>query len=157
MRAIAIFAGLAFAVAASAEAMYPVPSGATNVRHVALQPGVYEQDHFFLAERYPGTAAIEHYAAILSQWRHCYIPDRQWESFPDASGAEHRTIHQLTRHWISPNNDAVVTLVLRYESPGLSEREVPTNDRQLVTLIRLRTANPQEHLDHLGATCTKVT
>lgn len=47
-------------------------------------------------------------------------------------------VHQLLKYWVSPGNDVAVTLVLRYELPGLATREAPSSERQFVALTRLR-------------------
>ena len=89
---------VAAATAVAAETMYPVPKGALEVGHVALQPGVYEEDHFFLTEQYPRTSALTHYASIFSRWHSCHGAGDEWQSFADASGSEPLFIHQLIRH-----------------------------------------------------------
>src|SRR5713226_2989811 len=101
---IAAIVAIASFGAVAAPTMYPVPTGAAEVGHVALQPGIAEQDHFFLAEKYPGASAMEHYSKVFSKWRPCYWNERGWSSFSDASGSEPRFIHRFVRHWVSPNN-----------------------------------------------------
>jgi hypothetical protein len=152
-----VVAIVAAATAVAADTMYPVPKGATEVRHVALQPGVYEQDSFFLTERYPGTSALKHYAQIFSRWRSCHGTDDGWQSFGDASQPERVFIHQLIRHWVNSQNDVAVTLALRYESPGLDSREVPSTDRQFVAVLRLQQVDAEKHLVEMGVKCAKGT
>ena len=137
--------------------MYAVPEGAAEVRHDALQPGVYEQDSFVVTEQYPGTSVLEHYGVVFANWRACYGTERDWFSFPDQSGAEPQFIHELVRHWASPRNDEVVTLVLRYTSPGLESRTAPINHRQLVALARLSVPDAEKQLVQIGVTCEKGT
>lgn len=136
--------------------MYSVPDGASEIGHVALQAGVYEQDHFFLAERYPRTTAVEHYSALFAAWRPCNATD-DWDSYPDVSGAEPRFVHQLIRHWVNPQNDVAITLVLRYTSLGLQIRAVPDNDSQQVLLLRLKRKDAEKGLTEIGAKCEKGT
>jgi hypothetical protein len=152
-----VVAIVAAATAVAADTMYPVPKGALEVGHVALQPGVYEEDHFFLTEQYPGTSALKHYASIFSRWRSCHGTDDGWQSFPDASGSEHLFVHQLIRHWVNPHNDVAVTLVLRYASPGLATREVPSSDRQFVAVMRLQHVDAEKQLVGMGVNCAKGT
>jgi hypothetical protein len=148
---------LGSAAAMATDTMYPVPNGAVEIGHDTLQPGVYEEDHFFLTERYPRSSAQEHYANIFSRWRSCHGTSKGWQSFGDAAGSEHVFVHQLVRYWVNPENNLAVTLVLRYESPGLATRETPSSDRQFVAILRLRQANAEKHLAQLGATCAKGT
>jgi len=152
-----VIAIVAAATAVAAETMYPVPNGALEVGHVALQPGVYEEDHFFVTEQYPGTSALKHYASIFSHWRACHGAGDEWQSFADASGSEPHFIHQLIRHWVSPHNDVAVTLVLQYVSPGLAVREVPSSERQFVAVARLQHSDAEKDLVELGVNCAKGT
>ena len=135
--------------------MYPVPERALDVEHVVLQPGIIEQDHFFLSEKYPGASAVDHYRKVFSKWRLCFWDDRGWSSFGDASGRERRFIHQFVRHWVSPRNDVAVTLMLRYTSAGLEYRAVPDNERQFVVLLRRKSKNAEKALGQIGAKCEK--
>jgi hypothetical protein len=143
-------------VAVAAQTMYAVPDRASEIRHDVLQPGAYEQDSFFVAEPYPGISVLEHYGVVFSKWRICHGTD-SWLSFPDQSGQEPQFIHQLVRHWASPLNDEVVTLVLRYTSPGLETRTAPVNDRQFVALARLRVPDAEKQLIQIGVKCEKGT
>jgi hypothetical protein len=141
-----------------AATMYPVPEGAVEVGHVALQPDVYEEDLFFLTEQYPGTSALKHYANIFSRWRQCHGTDDGWQSFGDASRPEHVFVHQLIRRWVNPHNDVTVTLALRYESPGLASREHPSSDRQFVAVMRLQQVDAEKRLLQMGVVnCEKGT
>jgi hypothetical protein len=143
-------------VMAATELMYPVPKGAIEVGHVALSR-VYEEDHFFLLERYPHTSAVKHYASIFSRWRLCHGSDEEWQSFGDASHSEPVFVHQLMRHWVNRQNDVAVTLVLRYESPGLTDRETPSTNRQFVVLTRLRQMDADKELAPLRVKCARGT
>jgi hypothetical protein len=140
--------------ATAAELMYPLPKGAVEIGHVAIQPHVYEEDHFRLNERFPGTSAVQHYSAIFAGWRACRGSDRGWVTFPDASGTAPQFVHQLLRFWVNAKNDEAVTLVLRYESPGLSTRDVPSSDDQFVALTRLRHIDAENQLfGKMGLRC----
>jgi hypothetical protein len=154
-----LVAVLVSAAAFAADTMYPVPTGAIDVGHHVLQPGVYEEDHFFLTERYPGNSALTHYEDVFSHWQSCHGPSEGWQSFGDASGSEKVFIHQLLRYWVNPQNDVALTLVLRYESPGLATREAPSSDRQFVALmrLRLRPGEAAKHLAPMGVKCAKGT
>ena len=137
--------------------MYPAPKGALGVEHVSVQPGVYEEDYLVLAERYPGASALKHYVTIFSHWHPCRgYRDDGWESFGDASGTDKVFVHQLIKHWVNPQNDVAVTLVLRYESPGLATREVPSSDRLFVAVTRLQHVDAEKEVVKMGAvSCAK--
>jgi hypothetical protein len=137
--------------------MYPVPKSAVEVGHDVLQQGVYEEDHFFLTEHYPGTSALNHYENIFSRWRSCHGTSDGWQSFGDARGSEPVFTHQLLRYWVNPQNDVALTLVLMYQSPGLATREAPSSDRQFVALTRLRQGDAEKHLAQMGVKCAKGT
>jgi hypothetical protein len=153
---VSLIAVLAASTASAAATMYPVPSGAIDTRHFQIQPGVYEEDSYRFPERYPRSSALDHYAAIFAGWRPCLTGDDGWQSFADASGTQPRFIHQLIRHWVNSQNDEAVTLLLRYESPGLSTREAPSTDDQFVAVTRLRHPGADKHFEAMGAKCVKA-
>jgi hypothetical protein len=97
------------------------------------------------------------YASVFSRWHSCHGADDGWRSFADASGSEHLFVHQLIRHWVNPHNDVAVTLVLRYASPGLAMREVPSSDRQFVAVVRLQHVDAEKELVESGVNCAKGT
>ena len=134
--------------------MSPVPKGASEVGHVVLTPGVAEQDHFFLSEKYPGTTAHEHYERMFRGWRPCYWNQRGWNKFGDATSNVY--IHEAVRFWVNPNNDTSVMVGLRYTSPGLQPRSEPESSRQFVVLVRHIVANAEKHLAELEAKCEKA-
>jgi hypothetical protein len=148
-----LIALLASSVAMTAETMFPVPQGATEIGHVVLQPGADEEDHFFLTERYPGAPAVKHYSAFFSQWSSCDASKVGWDSFADASRPEPRFVHQLARYWVNQRNNVAVILVLRYESPGLTTQMVPSSDRQFVAVMRLRHHDVAKELAGIGVRC----
>ena len=132
---------------------FPVPTGALEPEHVALQPGLAEQDHFFLNEKYPGSSALTHYARIFSKWRPCYWPQRDWETVPDASSDPARLLHRRVRFWAAPTNTEWVMVTLQYTSPGLANRALPANDRQFVVVATRVTQDAKADLALLDAKC----
>jgi hypothetical protein len=121
--------------------MFPLPDGASDVRHVAMQPGTYEQDSFVLQRVYPSVEAMEHYQRVFAQWRACASADPQWLSYGDVSGSEPRFRHQLMRHWVNGSNTIAVTVVLLYVSAGSQSRATPDNSSQSVIVLRWKTTN----------------
>jgi hypothetical protein len=137
--------------------MFPVPKSAIEPGHVVIAPGVSEQDHFWLNEKYPSSSALEHYRRIFSGWRHCVTRDEGWESFGDQSGGREKFVHQRLRHWVNSSNDVAVTLALTYTSNGLKHRVSPESDRQFVVLVRVKQPNASKTLAEMGAKCEKDT
>jgi len=84
LRSLAAVLLLTFALSAHAQAMFPVPTGALELRHVAMQPGVYEQDSFVLDQPYPSTSALEHYERVFSKWQSCSSNGKKWQTFGGA-------------------------------------------------------------------------
>jgi hypothetical protein len=148
-------AALCFAAlsAARGQAMFPVPAAAQGVRHLALEPGVYEQDSFFLEVPYPSTLALAHYEHVLAHWHLCRTNGPLWDSFGDASGVEPRFHHQLVRYWVSKDNSTAVTLLLRYTSSGAQYRAAPDSSRQTVFILRHSTKDAKVFLKQFGAVC----
>jgi len=138
---------------AHAQAMYEVPRGALEVRHVALQPGVYEQDSFVLEEPYPSTSALEHYERVFAKWQSCSSKGSQWESFGDVSAPEPKFHHQLIRHWVNPSNNTAIIVALRYSSAGAQFRSAPDNPHQGVFVLRLKVKNAKSALAQTGVIC----
>jgi hypothetical protein len=153
---VSLLAVLAASTASAADTMYPVPSGAIDPRHSEMRSGVYEEDSYHFTEQYPRSSALDHYAAIFAAWRPCLSSDDGWQSFPDASGPQPRFIHQLIRHWVNSQNDEAVTLVLMYQSPGLTTRDAPSTDDQFVAITRLRHAGADKHFEAMGVNCVKA-
>jgi hypothetical protein len=158
MRRICILAALlGTSLATAADTMFPMPRDALEPGHDVITPGTYEEDHFFLLEDYPGTSAATHYAKIFARWHPCEAPAAAWQSFGDASQSEPVFIHQLIRRWVNSRNDEVITLVLMYSSPGLSERSTPASNRQFVALTRLRHVDARRHVAEVGGRCAEGT
>jgi hypothetical protein len=140
----------------AAGTMFAVPEGATKVGHVVLQSGVAEEDHFLLTEKYPGSAAADHYSRILSSWRPCTAKQTQWTSFGDINDGKEQTVHELSRHWVNKANDTSVTLLLKYTSAGIKRGAVPDNDMQYVVVVRKKLKGASKEFSDLGLTCQKA-
>jgi hypothetical protein len=151
--AIQIVGLLTCGYAAAAGPMFPLPQGAQGFRHVSLQANINEQDSFLLAEAFPDTSAVVHYGKLLSGWRLCERESVTWQSFGDESKIPKRFVHQVTRHWVSPANDAVVTLALMYYSPGSTYRQRPIGDEQHVVVLRLKTSDAKAFLSGIEVEC----
>lgn len=149
----AITAALVFAPIAEAQTMFLVPTGATEVRHTALQPGVYEQDSFVLLEPYPSTAALEHYRRVLQGWTPCPRSGATWQTFGVGTGAEPRYRHQLMQHWVNATNTAAVTITLLYTSIGKQPQGAPDNSQQQVVVLRLVSFDAKSELSQIGVKC----
>jgi hypothetical protein len=154
VRALLIVSALAVSPAYADDPLtFPVPKGALEPGHVALQPGLAEQDHFFMNEKYPGSSALTHYAQIFSRWRPCYWPQRDWETIPDASTDPSRLLHRRVRFWVAPTNNKWVMVTLQYASPGLADRAQPVSDRQFVVVAIRKTQDAKADLTLLDAKC----
>ena len=150
---IAVLASLSAPFATGADLMFAPPKGALDASHVVLQPGVVEQDHFWLNEAYPSSSAIDHYSRVFTKWRACRSTEEGWSSFGDLANGPARFVHQLTRYWASPSNDVAVTVALRYTSSGFQHRENPDNNRQLVIVLRHKWPNASAELASMGVKC----
>jgi hypothetical protein len=148
-----IAASLCIAALAHAKPMYPVPAGASDVRHVAIQPGTYEQDSFVLQRRYPSVEVLDHYQQVFAQWKACTPADARWLSYGDVSGPEPKYRHQLMRHWVNESNNVAVTVVLLYLSAGPQTRETPDNSNQIVSVLQWKTKNAKSAISQLGVVC----
>jgi hypothetical protein len=135
---------------------FPVPSGAIEPEHVTLQPGIASQDHFFLNEKYPGSSALVHYARVFSKWKPCFWPERDWERIPDASGHSPRLLHRRVRFWVAPSNSEWVMVAVQYESPGLTERAEPVNDRQFVFVAIRKVQDASKDIALLDVKCDEA-
>ena len=139
--------------ASGAPLMFPVPTGAIEPEHVVVVPGVSEQDHFWLKEKYPATSALSHYKKVLADWRYCPAREGGWQSFGDQSPAQH--VHQQMHHWVNIADDTVVVLGLRYTSEGVKYRAAPETDRQFVVLIRVKQKGASKSVAQMGGACGK--
>jgi len=145
---------LAGPFATAAEFMFEPPKGATGGSHIVLQPGVAEQDSFWLDEAFPSSSAIDHYSRVLAKWRACHIDGGEgWLSFTDASTVPPRFIHQFSRTWVNPSNDVMVTVAVRYASSSLENRKVPDSRRQSVVVLRHKAKNASATILPKGAKC----
>lgn len=152
---IAVLLTYASAVVGASASMFPLPSGAVDVGHVVLQPGVGEQDYFWFNEPYPGTTAMDHYAKVFSKWRLCRGWNEAWSSYGDVAGGRNSFVHQLVKHWTNPSNDMAVVVALKYDSPGSTYRPKPANDRQYVAVMRYKVPDASKFLVELGIKCEK--
>jgi hypothetical protein len=134
--------------------MYPLPSDALGPVHVTHKDGSQE-DYFWLTVKYPSTAALSHYREVLSDWRECEGNNREWESFVDPSRNYNLYVHQLIRHWVNRDDDAVVTLTLRYNAYKLDPEGAPIHNRQLVSLVRRTQAEAMKAVQAMGDTCKR--
>jgi hypothetical protein len=141
------------AEAAQSRAMYPLPSDATDFRHVAIQPGAYEQDTFVLSEPYPSVLALDHYRRVFVGWTECDYGGADWIEFEDASGSERRRVQQRARAWLSPTNDTLVIVALRYVHPLGDTVAGGAGSPQIVDLVRRTTRDAASDLKELGVTC----
>jgi hypothetical protein len=145
---------LVFTAAAAAESpMYPLPPRAREPEHHAIQPGVYEQDSFWVEQAYPSTSVVDHYQKVFAGWLTCSRSDTGWVSYLDARGGERELVHELTRFWINRANDTAITLILRYQSPDSLSATGPNNKQQVVYLLRNRVSDARKAQGELDTTC----
>ena len=137
----------------AAETRYPVPDGATSVKHVRLADTAGEQDYFEIKLAYPSTSVLEHYRKVFSHWTQCK-PNELWQSFGDLSGPKPRFVHQLLWEWVSADNRSVVTLGVFYHSDGVQHRAKPDGDTQHVVLIEYMVPDARAMAAQLGYRCT---
>jgi hypothetical protein len=126
--------------------MFPVPAGAENFGHAIIEEHVAEQDFFTYRSKYPSTEALEHYAALLKGWIVCPGQFDGWTGYGDQANGANEYLHIYSRFFLAPNRDEAVFVFLRYKSPGLVHREVPTTDEQFVGVIRYRPKDMEEFL-----------
>jgi hypothetical protein len=154
--AAAVLLGASTAISA-ATPMFPLPSGAIDPGHVVLQPGVGEQDYFWINEKYPGTTAMDHYSKLFSKWHLCRGWNEAWSSYVDRTGGKNTFVHQLVRHWTNPSNDMAIVVAAKYDSPGSVYRTTPDNERQYVAVMRYKVPDASKFLVELGVKCEKGT
>jgi hypothetical protein len=136
--------------------MFPVPPGAESPSHIALSPGVGEQDYFWLNAPFPETPALPHYSQIFSDWVECKPWRPGWDGYGDASNEAKRYVHRFARHWISKANDHAITLLFQYESPGLDFRQRPDNDKQFVAVIKYKVPDAGAFFSEVKIACAKA-
>ena len=140
----------------SESSRFAVPAGAHDVKHVALQPGVAVEDHFFLNEPFPGSSAISHYERVFAEWRPCFWPERDWDVVPDSTVDPPRLLQRKVRYWAAPRNTEWVMVAIQYESPGLADRPVPARDEQQVVLVNRKSQDAISDLELVGAKCEEA-
>jgi hypothetical protein len=150
---IGVLALLFVPFAAAAELMFALPKGAIDASHVVLQPVTAEQDYFWLNDAYPSSSAMDHYTRVFAKWRPCRGSENGWSSFGDHSGLTDQFVHQYVRHWLSRSGDVAVTVLLKYTSPGLGQRERPDSDRQFVVVLRHGGSKLSAELASIGVSC----
>lgn len=133
--------------------MFPPAPGAIDATHISLQPGVSEQDSYWVRSKYPEATTVDHYAQLLKDWRRCKTSQPGWTSFGNVSSSPPKFIHQQLHYWASTANNAFVMLALRYESSGSSYRSHPESDMLSVIVVRTRTPGAVKYLSELGVTC----
>ena len=136
----------------AAPTRYPIPSGATAIRHLRITDTGGEQDYFEIRLEYPSTLILDHYRKVFSRWTECK-PPKTWQSFGDITGPSPRFIHQLLSQWVSADNRSSVTLAARYYSEGVQHRSRPDNDIQRVALIEYKVPDARAHAALLGYQC----
>jgi hypothetical protein len=148
---VALFAGVASTDAA--ETMFPVPKAAYDVKHVVLKDVGTKQDYYKVRLAYPSMEVVEHYRALFHGWWEC-SNKRGWESFGDLANGKNEYVHQLIYAWVAPSNDKIVTLGLRYVSPGLESRPKSITNEQLVfVLLNEPVENAKAETEQTGLVC----
>ena len=137
----------------AAEAMFPLPLGARDFKHLVLQPDVAEQDFFSLRTQYPSTIALEHYNRVLATWRQCPGREKDWISYSDESRNTSQFVHIRSHFFATRKNDRAIAIILRYESNGAGRRAMPDDDHQFVTVVRYSVPDAAAFLSELGAVC----
>ena len=141
---------------AEAPPMYPLPPSARDPEHHSLQPGIWEQDSFWMEEAYPATSVVDYYGHLFVGWLPCRRDGNEWQSYEDLRSGDSVLVHEFVTGWISSTNDTAVTLILRYESLE-HVGTTPNHEQQVVYLIRFRMLDARSHLSELGVTCAKGT
>jgi hypothetical protein len=133
--------------------MFPLPVGAEKFSHVTIEEHIAEQDFFTYRSKYPSTAALEHYVALLKGWTVCRGQSDEWTAYGDQANGANEYLHLYSRFFLSPKRDEAVLVFLRYKSPGLVQREVPTTDEQFVGVIRYRPREMDQFLSMQPERC----
>lgn len=135
------------------QTMFPVPKTAYDVKHVVLKDIGTKQDYYKIKLAYPSMEVVAHYRALFSGWLEC-SNKRGWESFGDSTNGKNEYVHQLIYHWVAPNNDKIVTLGLRYISPGVESRQTPvTNEQKVFVLVNEPIENAKAEAEKMGSEC----
>ena len=146
--ALALISGAAIADATR----YPVPKGAIDVKHVRFTDSGGEQDYFDVRLAYPSTRIVNHYRKVFESWIECR-PSKEWISFRDRRGPRPIFVHQSVWHWVRSDNNAFVTLAIRYYSNGSEYRVEPDSDIQHIFLIEYASPDARAVTDKTGAIC----
>ena len=131
---------------------YPVPKGAMDVKHVRLADTGGEQDYFDVRLAYPSTRVLNHYRKVFENWIECRNRS-VWESFGERTGPHPRFVNQLLWNWVRSDDNAIVTLVIRYYSNGIEYRVPPDSNIQHVVLIENASPQARALAEKMGATC----
>ena len=145
--AFALLAGAAIADATR----YPLPKGAVDAKHVRLGNGG-EQDYFDVRLAYPSTRIVNHYRKVFESWIECK-PSNVWISFRDRRGSRPLFVHQSVWHWVRSDDNAIVTLAIRYYSNGSEYRVKPETDIQHIFLIEYPSPGARAMAEKMGAIC----
>ena len=150
----AIFCALALisGAAIADETRYPVPKGAIDVKHVRLADNGGEQDYFDVRLGYPSTRVVDHYRKVFKSWIECK-PSNEWALFSDRRGSNPIFVHQSVWHWVRSDDNAIVTLAIRYYSNGSEYRVKPDSDIQHVVLIEYASPEARTEAEKMGAIC----
>lgn len=140
--------------AGATNTIFPLPKAAYDIRHVVIESTGTRQDFFKVKLAYPSMEVVTHYRALFAGWSEC-SNKRGWESFGDTANNKQEYIHQLIYEWVPPSNDKVVTLGLRYVSPGIATRQTPSTNEQLVfVLLNEPLPNAKAETEQKGLVCT---
>jgi hypothetical protein len=133
-----------------------LPAGAERPAHVAMAPGTYEQDYFWIKAEYPATPVLNHYKKVFASWHRCRGKHDDWDSYGDISTPEHGYLHNFVRYWVSPENDRAITLLFQYRSRGANYRKQPDNQDQFVAVIQHSTSDAAAWLANIDVRCPKA-
>ena len=140
--------------AVATDTIFPLPRAAYDVRHVVIENTGTRQDYYKVKLAYPSMEVVAHYRALFAGWSEC-SNKHGWESFGDPANNKKEYIHQLVYEWVPPSNDKVVTLGLRYVSPGIETRQTPSSNEQLVfVLLNEPLPNAKAEMEQEGLVCT---
>lgn len=139
--------------AMAAETMFPVPKAAYDVRHFVLTDAGTNEDAFKIRLAFPSDQVITHYRALFRDWFEC-SSKAGWESFANRANGKPEYIHQVIYHWVAKTNDKVVTVALRYVSPGAKPVKTPATDEQLAfVLLTEPVTSAKDEVERNGYVC----
>lgn len=149
------FMGILAVVAGTASAdatRYPLPKGAMDVKNVRLVDTGGEQDFFDVRLPYPSPRVLNHYRKVFGSWVECRHRSL-WESFADRTSPRPRYVNQLLWNWVRSDDQAIVTLAIRYYSDGSEYRVPPDSNIQHVVLIEYASPQARAIAEKMEATC----